>query len=115
VPPPLTAPTSGATTSCWPGRKVGRIKTSQQSKPVPRQTNSIARWWLPPRGLDELHQQSRITATTWAALGARLDDRQRMDLIFTVGRYGVLATALNPLTELPPQPNELEAIDDDRT
>jgi 4-carboxymuconolactone decarboxylase len=45
--------------------------------------------------VDELHQQSRITAITWAALGARLDDRQRMDLIFTVGGYGVLATALN--------------------
>jgi AhpD family alkylhydroperoxidase len=45
--------------------------------------------------VDELHDQSRICPDTWAALGARLDDRQRMDLIFTVGGYGVLATALN--------------------
>jgi 4-carboxymuconolactone decarboxylase len=45
--------------------------------------------------VDELHQQSRISPDTWAALGARLDDRARMDLIFTVGSYGMFATALN--------------------
>lgn len=45
--------------------------------------------------VDELHQQSKISADTWVALGARLDDRARMDLIFTVGGYGVFATALN--------------------
>lgn len=45
--------------------------------------------------VDELHQQSKISPQTWAALGARLDDRARMDLIFTVGGYGVFATALN--------------------
>ena len=45
--------------------------------------------------VDELHEQSRISPDTWTALGARLDDRARMDLIFTVGSYGMFATALN--------------------
>jgi 4-carboxymuconolactone decarboxylase len=45
--------------------------------------------------VDELHGRYRIGAETWAALAERLDDRQRMDLIFTAGGYGVLATALN--------------------
>jgi 4-carboxymuconolactone decarboxylase len=45
--------------------------------------------------VDELHQQSKISPETWAALGVRLDDQARMDLIFTVGGYGVFATALN--------------------
>jgi 4-carboxymuconolactone decarboxylase len=54
--------------------------------------------------VDELHAASRIEADTWAALGTRLDDRQRMDLIFTVGGYGVLATALNTFgVELEPE------------
>lgn len=45
--------------------------------------------------VDELHGASRISPATWAALGERLDDRARMDLIFIAGGYGVLATALN--------------------
>jgi AhpD family alkylhydroperoxidase len=45
--------------------------------------------------VDELHDGSRITPGTWHALGEHLDDRQRMDLLFTAGGYGVLATALN--------------------
>ena len=45
--------------------------------------------------VDELHAKSRISPDTWTALGEQLDDRQRMDLLFTVGGYGVLAMALN--------------------
>lgn len=45
--------------------------------------------------VDELHESSAIAAPTWTALGEWLDERQRMDLLFTVGGYGVLATALN--------------------
>lgn len=45
--------------------------------------------------VDELHSGSRICPQTWAALGDRLDDKQRMDLMFTVGGYGTLALALN--------------------
>jgi 4-carboxymuconolactone decarboxylase len=58
--------------------------------------------------VDELHRQSKISPATWAALGTRLDDRARMDLIFTVGGYGVFATALNTFgVELEPDPGYL--------
>jgi 4-carboxymuconolactone decarboxylase len=53
--------------------------------------------------VDELHERSRITPDTWTALGAQLDERQRMDLLFTAGGYGVLATALNTF-EVEPEP-----------
>lgn len=45
--------------------------------------------------VDELDEQSRISDETWAALGDKLDDRQRMDLVFTVGGYGLMAMAYN--------------------
>ncbi|KUI28697.1 carboxymuconolactone decarboxylase [Mycobacterium sp. IS-1742] len=45
--------------------------------------------------VDEMHHGSQISAPTWEALGLRLDERARMDLIFTAGAYGVMATALN--------------------
>src|SRR6201993_1479777 len=46
-------------------------------------------------GVDELEEESQLSDETWAALGARLDDRQRMDYIFTVGCYATLAMAFN--------------------
>lgn len=47
------------------------------------------------RAVDELETGSSISPDTWTALGAHLDERQRMDLIFTVGAYAVLAMAFN--------------------
>lgn len=41
--------------------------------------------------VDELDEQRRISDPTWAALGAHLDDAQRMDLVFVVGTYAMLA------------------------
>lgn len=46
-------------------------------------------------GVDELDEKSRLSDETWAALGERLDDRQRMDYVFTVGCYSMLAMAFN--------------------
>jgi len=46
-------------------------------------------------GVDELQEKSRLSDETWSALGERLDDRQRMDYIFTVGCYTTLAMAFN--------------------
>jgi AhpD family alkylhydroperoxidase len=46
-------------------------------------------------GVDELDEKSQLSDETWAALGERLDDRQRMDYIFTVGCYATLAMAFN--------------------
>ena len=45
--------------------------------------------------VDELDEKTNISDATWAALGAQLDERQRMDLVFTTGNYIALAMALN--------------------
>lgn len=45
--------------------------------------------------VNELYTGSQMTAQTWERLGERLDDRQRMDLMFTYGGYSTLALALN--------------------
>ena len=45
--------------------------------------------------VDELEEKSNITDATWAALSEHLDEHQRMDLVFTIGSYGMLAMALN--------------------
>jgi len=45
--------------------------------------------------VDELDVTSRLSDHTWARLGEHLDERQRMDLVFTVGAYGLAAMAFN--------------------
>ncbi|MBI3691526.1 MAG: carboxymuconolactone decarboxylase family protein [Mycolicibacterium aromaticivorans] len=47
------------------------------------------------RATDELDEKSNLTDETWAALGEHLTERQRMDFVFTVGAYGMLAMAFN--------------------
>jgi AhpD family alkylhydroperoxidase len=46
-------------------------------------------------GVDELDEKSGLSDETWTALAERLDDRQRMDYVFTVGCYTLLAMAFN--------------------
>ena len=45
------------------------------------------------RAVDELLADATVTEPTWAALAAELDDRQLLDLVFTVGAYDLLAMA----------------------
>jgi alkylhydroperoxidase family enzyme len=45
--------------------------------------------------VDELDEKSELSDETWAALGQRLNDQQRMDFVFTVGCYALLAMAFN--------------------
>lgn len=45
------------------------------------------------RAADELVDEARITDRTWAALASELDERQLMDVVFTVGAYDLLAMA----------------------
>jgi 4-carboxymuconolactone decarboxylase len=45
--------------------------------------------------VDELDESSRLSDQTWAELGERLNDQQRMDFVFTVGCYTLLAMAFN--------------------
>jgi AhpD family alkylhydroperoxidase len=47
------------------------------------------------RATDELLAGWTITEPTWEALAGTLDDRQLMDLVFTVGSYAMLAMAFN--------------------
>ncbi len=45
-------------------------------------------------GVDELMDKYELSDATWAALGERFDDRQRMDFVFTIGCYITVAMAL---------------------
>ena len=45
--------------------------------------------------VDELDEKSNLSDATWTTLSEQLDERQRMDLVFTIGGYTALAMALN--------------------
>jgi 4-carboxymuconolactone decarboxylase len=45
--------------------------------------------------VDELGEKSAVSDATWTALSEKLDERQLMDLVFTIGCYGALAMAIN--------------------
>lgn len=45
--------------------------------------------------VDELAEDSNLSDRTWSTLAAHLDERQLMDLVFTVGAYVLLAMAFN--------------------
>jgi len=47
------------------------------------------------RAVDELDAESRLSDETYDLLSAEFDDRQLMDLVFTIGTYGLLAMAFN--------------------
>ena len=60
--------------------------------------SSAAGWSSFDRGLlraaEELHRNATISDRTWAYLDARYDDRQLMDVVFTVGQYNLVSMAL---------------------
>ena len=49
------------------------------------------------RATDELHADSRIGDTTWAALAGRWDEQQLIEVCMTVGQYHLVAFTLNSL------------------
>lgn len=49
------------------------------------------------RAVDELAATSTLSDATWALVREHLDERQVLDLIFTVGCYQLLAAAVNTL------------------
>ena len=51
--------------------------------------------------VDELDGESKISDRTWAGLGEHLSERQLMDLVFTVGGYGLMAMAYNTFGIVP--------------
>ena len=44
---------------------------------------------------DELDVNSGLSDATYQALADKFDDRQLMDLVFTIGTYGLLTMAFN--------------------
>jgi alkylhydroperoxidase family enzyme len=46
------------------------------------------------KAVDELLDDGKVRDDTWAALAQELDENQLMDLVFTVGTYGMVAMAL---------------------
>jgi alkylhydroperoxidase family enzyme len=47
------------------------------------------------RATDELHHDSFISDSTWAALSQHYNTMQLMDVVFTVGQYHLVSMALN--------------------
>jgi alkylhydroperoxidase family enzyme len=47
------------------------------------------------RAVDELHSDAFITDATWDALTKEYDEKNMMDLVFTVGDYNMVSMALN--------------------
>ena len=47
------------------------------------------------RAVDELYYDAIISDTTWKVLSERYNEKQLMDVIFTVGDYNVVSWALN--------------------
>ena len=47
------------------------------------------------RAADELHGDDSISDATYAALAARFDAQQLLDVVFTVGQYHLVSMALN--------------------
>jgi 4-carboxymuconolactone decarboxylase len=45
--------------------------------------------------IDDLIDDSAISTTVWTELGRHFSDQQRMDLVFTIGGYYLLAAAIN--------------------
>lgn len=63
------------------------------------------------RAADELHDESRISDPTWAALAERYDEQQLIEVCMVVGQYHLVAYTLNSLgvqgeVELPPIPGK---------
>jgi alkylhydroperoxidase family enzyme len=47
------------------------------------------------RAADELHRDAIISDATWNALSQRYDEKQLMDVVFTVGQYNMVSWILN--------------------
>ena len=49
------------------------------------------------RATDELHKDAFITDATWKVLAERYDEKQLIDVIFTLGQYNLASMVLNSL------------------
>ena len=49
------------------------------------------------RAADDLHQGGKVSDDTWRALAERYDEKQLLDVVFTVGQYNLVSWALNSI------------------
>jgi 4-carboxymuconolactone decarboxylase len=75
------------------GKKLGLTDADIEAAQAGQSTDAFDSALL--RAVDELDEKSNLSDQTWAALAERLDEQQRMDLVFTTGNYIALAMALN--------------------
>ena len=62
------------------------------------------------RAADELYRDDVIAEATWAALAARYDAKQLLDVLTTIGGYRMVSMALNSLgVQLEPNPERFPA------
>ena len=66
------------------------------------------------RACDELHRDQFISDSAWKALGRYFDEKQRMDLVFTVGQYTQVSMILNTFGVQLEKPDELDPALDGR-
>jgi alkylhydroperoxidase family enzyme len=60
------------------------------------------------RACDELHREQFINESTWKALARHFDEKQRMDLVFTVGQYTQVSMILNTFGVQLETPSDLD-------
>ena len=75
------------------GREIGLTDADIDGIQRGEATDELERAVL--HAVDELQRRSVVSDETWAVLSELLDERQRMDLVFTIGCYGALAMAVN--------------------
>jgi len=80
------------------GRQVGLTEADIEAV---RAGPGATHWSAAQRALlqatDELHAQQCISDATWAELEQSLDEKKRIDLVFTAGQYTLVSMALNTL------------------
>jgi len=62
------------------------------------------------RAVDDLHREQFVTEPVWAELSKHFEERQRMDLVFSVGQYTQVSMLLNSFGV---QLDEGQALDPD--
>ena len=80
------------------GKAIGPGEASERSETGGVGGGELARAELDGavvRAVDELAGGCNLSDRTWSTLAAHLDERQLMDLVFTVGAYVLLAMAFN--------------------
>ncbi len=76
---------------------IGRVMDGPQAGWPPREQALLS-------AVDELHRDGDLSDAAWEALQAHFDDRRLIELVFLVGHYEMLATAIQALRIEPDRP-----------